>query len=263
MFTAYGGYIESGSTVTRRLEMPFPRMALILGFGDEISVSTSGNPEDLVPGHSGFLAGLSAGPALVETNGSQAGVQANLTPLGAYHLFGLPMSEITHQVVKLDDLLGAPGRELIERLRAAPSWDARFDLLDQLFTRALASNRPPSEAIAWAWHQIVQCPGNPNIAHLANEIGWSHRHFIARFRDEVGVAPKAAGRLVRFDRAVQAITPGTRPNWSDIAFTAGYYDQAHMAREFREFAHCTPTELWRRRLEDGGVNGGEIEEPER
>jgi AraC-like DNA-binding protein len=258
MFTAYGGYIETGSTVTRRLEMPFPRMALILGFGDAIGVSTTGDPVDLVPGHSGFLAGLSARPALVESNGSQAGVQTNLTPLGAYHLFGLPMSEVTHQVVKLDEILGTVGRELIERLREAPSWDARFELLDALFARALASNRPPTAAIAWAWSQIARCPGNVNIAGLASEVGWSHKHFISRFRHEVGVSPRVAARIIRFDRAVRAITAGPRPNWSDIVHAAGYYDQSHLAREFREFARCTPTELWRRRLADGGVNGAEL-----
>ncbi len=100
-----------------------------------------------------------------------------------------------------------------------------------------------------------------NIARLANETGWSHKHFIARFRDETGVAPKTAARLIRFHRVVQAITPGKKPVWSDIAVATGYYDQAHMAREFREFARCTPTELWMRRLEDGGVFGGELDDP--
>jgi AraC-like DNA-binding protein len=170
------------------------------------------------------------------------------------------MSEITHRVVKLDDVLGSVGRQLIERLREAPSWDARFELLDTLFARALASHRPPTEAIAWAWGQIARCPGNANIAGLASEVGWSHKHFISRFRHEVGVAPRTAGRIVRFDRAVRAITAGPRPSWSDIALDSGYYDQAHMAREFREFAHCTPTELWRRRLQDGGLNGAEFQD---
>ncbi|MCA9844881.1 MAG: helix-turn-helix transcriptional regulator [Dehalococcoidia bacterium] len=259
-FGTYGGYIETSSAITRRLEMPFPRAALILGFGEEISVSPTGEEADLAPGHTGFVAGLSRGPALVESNGSQAGVQVNLTPLGAYHIFGVPMSEITNQVVKLDDLLGPTGRELIERLREAVSWDERFDLLDALFSRALAANSPPTEAIAWAWREIAREPGRVSIRQLANEVGWSHKHLIERFRSEVGLAPKVAGRLVRFDRAVQAISPGTRPHWSDIAVAAGYYDQAHMSREFREFARCTPMELWRRRLDDGGIYGGEIEE---
>ncbi len=260
LIDGYGGYVEHAPAITRRLEMPFPRAALILNFGDPIGVSNSGLADDLVHGYSGFLAGLADRPALVESNGAQTGVQANLTPLGAYHLFGLPMAEITNQTVRLEDLLGTPGHELIERLREARSWEARFDLLDALFVRALSVNRPPTEAIAWAWREIAREPSTVNIGRLANETGWSHKHFINKFRDEVGVAPKTAARIVRFHRVVQAITPGKKPAWGDVAVAAGYYDQAHMGREFREFARCTPTELWLRRLADGGVYGGALDE---
>jgi AraC-like DNA-binding protein len=256
----YAGYVEQASSITKRLEMPFPRNALILGFGDAVGVSSSGEESDLVPGYQGFLAGLTAAPALVESTGAQAGVQINLSPLASYHLFGLPMCEIANRVVRLDDLLGPIGTEIIERLRDATTWDARFDLLDALFSRALSVNRPPTGAIVWAWQQIAREPGGVRIGQLADQIGWSHKHLISRFRDEVGVTPKLAGRLVRFDRAVQAVTPAKRPNWGELAVAVGYYDQAHMVREFREFARCTPTELWRRRLADGGVYGGEMGE---
>lgn len=251
----YHGYHESGSGILRRLEVPFPGIAVILGFGDEIAVSSSGYPEDLECGFGGFLAGLTAAPALVESNGSQAGVQVNLTPLGAYHLFGIAMADVAGRAVHLRDLMGMAGAELIERLRECPGWEPRFALLDRLFLKALSVNRPPSEAIAWAWNQIRLHPGDVSIGELAEEIGWSHKHLIARFRAEVGVAPRLAARIVRFDRAVNMVKRPERPDWAGIALESGYYDQAHMAREFREFARCTPLEFRSRQLPDGGVLG--------
>ena len=84
---------------------------------------------------------------------------------------------------------------------------------------------------------------------LAAELGWSRRHLAARFRDEVGVSPKALARLLRFERALELL--GTR-TLADIAYECGYYDQAHFNRDFRAFAGATPGELLARRLPDGG-----------
>lgn len=251
----YHGYRENVTGNLLRLEVPFPGVPLILGFGAEIGVSSTGYEEDLEPGYGGFVAGLSSRPALVETNGSQAGVQVNLTPLGAYQLFGPGVADLAGRAVHLGDVLGRPGAELVERLRDCRGWEERFELLDRVFLRALSLNEAPSEAIAWAWGQIEHNPGGVSIRGLADAIGWSHKHLIARFRAEVGVAPRLASRIVRFDRAVKLVESGDRHNWPAIAVDCGYYDQAHMAREFREFARCSPRELRARRLPVGGVRG--------
>jgi AraC-like DNA-binding protein len=255
LIDVYHGYSESGTGVQRRLQVPFPKAALILGFGEEISVSSTGYETDFEHGFGGLLAGLSTRPALVESNGAQAGVQVDLSPLGAFHLFGVAMGDIANRVVRLRDLMGVAGDELIERLREAHDWEARFHLLDRLFLRALATHRPPSEAIAWAWNQLRLHPGEVAISALAEEIGWSHKHLIARFRQEVGVSPRLAGRIIRFDRAVRRVTDIACRDLSAIALESGYYDQAHMLREFREFARCTPKELRARQMPEGGTSG--------
>lgn len=251
----YHGYRENVTANLLRLEVPFPGVPLILGFGAEIAVSSTGYEEDLEPGFGGFVAGVTSTPALVETNGSQAGVQINLTPLGTYQLFGPGVADLAGRAVHLRDVLGRPGDELVERLRDSRGWDERFELLDRVFLKSLSLNGPPSEAIAWAWRQIECNPGGVSIRALADTIGWSHKHLISRFRAEVGVAPRLASRIVRFDKAVKLVENGDRPDWAGIAFDCGYYDQAHMAREFREFARCSPRELQARKLPVGGVRG--------
>jgi transcriptional regulator GlxA family with amidase domain len=83
------------------------------------------------------------------------------------------------------------------------------------------------------------------VAELAGETGWSPRHLDNRFRSEIGLTPKAAARVIRFDRArrmlMRRVRDGGPPALADLAAAGGYYDQAHLAREFRGLAGCPPS----------------------
>ena len=77
------------------------------------------------------------------------------------------------------------------------------------------------------------------VGALTGEVGWSARHLTNRFRTEVGLKPKETARVTRFDRARRRLAPGVR--LADVAAAAGYFDQAHLAREFHAFAGCSPS----------------------
>ncbi len=113
--------------------------------------------------------------------------------------------------------------------------------------------------MARAWRELLAAGGQATVPDLAAETGWSERHLRSQFLAEIGLTPKAAARVIRFDRArrrLQARTQGparlTGPapaqaraggRWSlaDLAADCGYYDQAHLDREFRALAGCPPT----------------------
>ena len=164
-----------------------------------------------------------------------------LAPLGAYRLLGLPMAELSGQTVDLVEVLGADGRRLTERLREVPSWRQRFALLDQFLLERLCRGTRPSPEVGRAWERLVASGGTVPIAQLAEEVGWSHKHLIARFRQQVGLPPKTAARLVRFD-GVWRRPDGRQPlDWGQVAREVGYADQAHLVREFHQFTGTTPT----------------------
>ncbi len=188
----------------------------------------------------GFAAGMHEGPATTESpRGRNRCLQLDLAPVAAHRLFGVPMHELANRIVGLDDLLGPAAWELQERLREAPTWEARFATLDDLLLRRLA-DAPASRELDWAWHALRRSGGQLRIAALAGELGWSHRHLIARFRREIGLPPKTVARIVRFERALQLARRAAEPSWAEIAHACGYADQAHLIRDFRAFAGTTP-----------------------
>ena len=240
---SYSGYREDAAVRVRRREAPSGQVVLILGFGAPLRVLPPPDRLASVGAYGSFLAGLGDRPTITEHAGGQRGIQVDLTPLGAYALLGMPMSEVTNAVVHLTDLFGPEADLLVERLAAAPGWAARFTLLDEVLASRIEAGPVPSPEVVRAWHRLQQTAGAVGVAELASEVGWSRRHLVTRFREQIGLAPKVAARVLRFERAVRLLTRPDTPPWAELALACGYYDQAHLNREFQALAGCTPTAL--------------------
>ncbi len=235
----YIGYRELSRGRVQRVEAPFGGLPLIVSLGPELHVSG-------LQGRGGgrfgsFVAGLQEGWVTTEFERESAGVQVNLTPLGACLLLGLPMHELANRTLGLDEVLGAEGRVLGERLAAMPSWDARFELLDAFVLARFARAKALSPRVIEAWRWLEASGGCAPIGALADRVGCSRKHLIEQFRAQVGVPPKTLARILRFDRARRLLEAG-RPA-ADVALACGYYDQAHLIREFRALAGATPGRL--------------------
>jgi AraC-like DNA-binding protein len=89
-----------------------------------------------------------------------------------------------------------------------------------------------------------------DVRALAAEVGWSRKHLAARFHEQVGLAPKALARVLRFRRALRLLG-GAGAQRSDVALRCGYYDQAHFNRDYRAFTGTTPG-AWLRERAAGG-----------
>jgi hypothetical protein len=131
----YTGFAERAGGPVRFRELPCTYVPVILDLADGWHVAHADRPGDRL---GSFVAGLTDHAVMVRHDGWARCLQVDLTPLGARRLLGLPMSELAHRSVALEDVLGAAAPELVERLAEAPDWAARFALVD----RALA-RRPP------------------------------------------------------------------------------------------------------------------------
>jgi AraC-like DNA-binding protein len=190
-----------------------------------------------------FVMGAHGGYSVVEGDCALSYVEMLLDPLGAYRLLGLPMAELSGQLVDLVEVLGPEGRRLGEQLREAVSWPHRFALLDRFLLRRLEEGPQPSPEVGRAWEWLVASGGTVPIGQVAEEVGWSHKHLITRFRRQVGLRPKTAARLVRFDGVLGRLDGRQPLDWGLVAREAGYADQAHLIRDFHQFTGTTPTEF--------------------
>jgi AraC-like DNA-binding protein len=171
---------------------------------------------------------------------SPAYLELRLAPLGAYRLLGMPMDALTGQLVDLTDVLGAGSRRLADQLRDAPSWRQRFGLLDAYLLRRAQHGPAPAPEVARAWRRLTATGGRLPIRRLAGEVGWSHKHLITRFKQQIGLPPKTAARLVRFDVVWRRLAAHPPARWDALAADSGYADQAHLIRDFHQFTGATP-----------------------
>ena len=239
----FQGYRESPESPIRRQTLPLDKVVVILGFESALTIGTERGRR--VGSHTAFVAGLTDLPGFYETSAASSGIQMNMTPLGARLLLGCPMSEVANQVVELDDLFGPAAPGLIERLQEAEDLEASFAILESFVASRIANARPASPAVAWAWRALGETGGRVSIGYLAHELGWSRKHLISQFKEQIGLPPKTIARILRFNRVISFLEDGSDPNWADIASLCGYYDQAHLVRDFKQFTGTTPTQFSR------------------
>jgi AraC-like DNA-binding protein len=256
----YTGYRIEGAPPGVHRGLPSRHLTFIVTLDGTVDIATMPDPAQ-PPGSFPTLAGgLHASPALINHNGRQHGIQLHLTPLGARVLLGLPAGELANTIVDLDTLIGPVASELVERLRSASTWTVRFGELDHILIRTARPRDGPAPELRWAWQRLTDHHGRVTVSTLASEVGWSRRHLGERFRREFGLTPKVAGRVMRFEVAHRLLRAAHRADLADVAVRAGFYDQAHLHREWRQLADCTPARWLAEEfpsVHDGTLEGGE------
>lgn len=233
-----GGFeIRTAAEQTWR-EVPVPRVPLIITMDGAVELATDSGPKRVTS----FVCGPVDGPTMTALGTRYSGLLVDLTPPAAAAILGLPLAEITRDVVALDDLMGSEAAHVEERLGESRSWPERIAIIQDFLVDRLAGARTVPAQLREAWRLMVTGAGRPGIRDLAARVGWSRQHLSARFREELGLPPKRLARVIRFDHAVTLARRDDPEDWSRIALQCGYYDQAHLVNEFRDLAGCTPSE---------------------
>jgi AraC-like DNA-binding protein len=244
----YSGYRQVGVPPATHRGLPSPYLTVIFTLDEPLTITEHVDPRQPPASYRSLVGGLHTSPALITHQGRQSGIQLLLSPLGARALLGRPAAEFANIDVEGSEVLGMLAEQIGDRIRAAADWPARFAVLDQLLTSRLAE--PPivsgtSDEVGHVWRRLVASGGHGAVSELAAETGWSDRHLRSRFSGETGLTPKAAARVIRFDRTRRLLQRRTAAGspllLADLAADCGYYDQAHLAREFRDLAGLPPS----------------------
>jgi AraC-like DNA-binding protein len=180
----------------------------------------------------GVVIGPSTTASIVTFSGRTEGLSITLTVSAARAVLGVPIADIAGKDCLLSELWGSVGTNLAARVMRSPDdlWDALRTRLSGAQPRLL----PPALAAA--------AFSAPSHRELADAFGTGERRVQQVFRDHVGLSPRGYRRLVRFQRVLRMLRRGHRPGWADLAHQAGYCDQAHLCRDFRDLSGLTPTE---------------------
>ncbi|WP_238174061.1 AraC family transcriptional regulator [Kribbella kalugense] len=162
-------------------------------------------------------------------------LQIRLEPIVAAAVFGVT----TGAVVALEDLWGRDAERAEQRLRAATSWDERFNVAEEILGARLSTRTSVDPEVAHVWRRTFASRGRVRVDGLADEVGWSRKRLWSRFRSQLGITPKRAAQLMRFDHAAHLLAAGHAAG--RVASESGYVDQSHLHRDVKAFTGLTPT----------------------
>ena len=165
-------------------------------------------------------------------------VGAVFRPGAAGAFLGAPTDSFAGGHTPLDAFWGGAVESLRAQLSEEEDLGRRIDILEHALMKRLPRIRGVDPAIVQAALLLQRRP----VGKVAAALDWSHRHFIARFSEAMGFSPKRYARLARFGRVLLRLERQPETGLAEIAQDAGYADQAHFNRDFRDFAGISPGE---------------------
>ncbi len=243
------GYAADGLVPGVHRGVPGPMLTFILTLNAPLAIAATEAAwrAGHVARHPTVLGGLHTEPAFVDQPGRWSGVQLDVSPLGARRLFGWPAAALPRDAYDASALVGDGLGRLHDQLTRASGWPERYAVLvGWLLERLAATSAGGVRAeVVEAWSWMAGRHGRVGVAEVADRVGLGRRRLARVFDAELGVTPKVAARLMRFDAARRdvAATPWGSGSFdlSGVAVRHGYFDHAHLVREFTAFTGLSPT----------------------
>jgi len=170
-------------------------------------------------------------------------LSVRMPPLGAYRLLGMPLGSVAQNVFELDEVLSDAVASVHQRLGDCEDAAQQFAVLCDFARSRLACSRVKLRADAQiAVDMLTRTQGTERIATICRSMSISRKHLTELFDSHIGLTPKTYARMFRFRRVVDLVQRGRGLDWTRLAMSCGYYDQAHFNHEFREFSGMSPGE---------------------
>ena len=218
--------------------MPNGQAHLLVNPAEDEFSTYGGACADRVCEYSGaVVAGPHAKSVVIDTRAQRWQVAVEFRPGGASRFFAMPMTEVSNQVVQVQDVWRSDRTSLRERLLDARTPESKFGVLEEVLLEHLSLRFDP----AIQYSMTALRAGVP-VSEVAVRLGLSPRTLERRFSSQVGLGPKQFARVHRLQRVLRAVRRSSKPEWCALAAEHGYTDQAHMIHDFQDLAGIRPSE---------------------
>ena len=196
-----------------------------------------------------IIGGQLSKPVFFRHSGYSEAIVIMFRPAGIYHLFKIPQSELRDKLEDLNLLLDRKKND-IERIVTSATDDVKIQQTEK-FLRGLIKDGSVYSDVDSAINIIDQSFGNCNIKDILSTLNAAARTFERNFFKIVGLNPKEYAKIIRFNRIFELVKKNPQLDWQDIILLCGYYDQAHLIRDFRRFANISPKHFYDKKYEIG------------
>jgi AraC-like DNA-binding protein len=192
-----------------------------------------------------FLVGQLTGCLLLEPHGFVHVMGVRFTPPGTSAFMRFDLSGIQDEEVTFEELWGARGRSLQDAVIHAPSDEERVRIVENFLVGQFSGGEYDAR-LEQAVRIIQRNQSGTTVAGISKRVGLCERQLDRQFMRKIGMSPKALLRTVRFQNLLQLARSGAATRWASLAADCGFYDQAHLIREFKRFSGEPPETFLRR-----------------
>lgn len=231
--------LNAASSVERIV--PDGRMELIFHYGSPFERVNDESASVQTPG---IVTGQIRKPLVIRPTGPIGMLAVRFYPFGFSSLFTIPSNELAHSLYGLEEVLGKKGAELQEKVLNSSTNNKRIHILENFFLELLAARGDYDFRIHRVTRKIYELRGVFRIEDLAQEFNISPRQLERLFQQKVGLSPNVFGRLIRFQSAVGMKLNNLTLSLTDLSHAAGYYDQSHFIKDFKDFSGLSPRQYF-------------------
>lgn len=232
-------YARGTVPYTREKIAPTGSSVAVIVLGDPIIQTPNDGAGEPVTSDRGFLLGPHDGPTVNEPTGETFAVGIVCTPIGCEAVFGIPPADVAGRAVHLEDVWPS-AKTLGDALRTLTD---PMDMLALVEATAISSLDTTIAGLDRCEQAVLLLEADPvrPIGDVADELGVSHGHLDREFTRVIGLTPRVLARLIRMRTLLGRIDIRDAVGWSDHAAELGWYDQAHLIRDFKRHTGVTPS----------------------
>lgn len=231
--------IESGANLVNRV-LPETSLAIAFRFRGQIDYIIEGSNNTLP---ASVISGLRKSPRLINYSAGTAAIVVKFQEAGAHAFLKGPLNDLFGESVSLDNFIKQQTIDRVEeQLAEAKNNIQRIAHIEQLLLSVINFSYS-DRLITAAVQKIHASKGFIEIKALADGLYISLDAFEKRFRKTVGTSPKQFASIVRMKAVIKNIQP--KQTFTEAAFDAGFFDQAHFNKQFKVFTGLAPADFFR------------------